>query len=83
MKVAALFNPISNFRLHFETAHSAFPLDKDSEKIRSQNLQSNESSRDCCRGIVRSETFLSLFNALRKGGMLSLSELFPAMQSKL
>jgi hypothetical protein len=32
MNVAVLFNPISNFRLHFETAHSAFPLDKDSER---------------------------------------------------
>jgi hypothetical protein len=57
LNAAVLFNPISNFRLHFETAQSAFSLDKDSEQIRSQNLQSNESSRDCYRGIVRSEIF--------------------------
>jgi hypothetical protein len=56
MNVVVLFNPISNFRrLHFETAQSAFPLDKDSEQIRSQYLQCNESSRDCCRSIVRSD----------------------------
>jgi hypothetical protein len=37
MNVAVLFYPISNFRLHFDAAHSAFPLDKDFEQIRSQN----------------------------------------------
>jgi hypothetical protein len=38
MDVAVLFNPISNF----ETAHSAFPLDKDSEQIRYQNLKASK-----------------------------------------
>jgi hypothetical protein len=31
---------ISNFRPHFETAHGAFLLDKNSQQIRSTNLQS-------------------------------------------
>jgi hypothetical protein len=59
MNVAVLFYRISNFRLHFESSLSAYPLDKDSEQIRSRNLQSNESSRDCCRWIIVRSDFFS------------------------
>jgi hypothetical protein len=60
MNAAVHFSLTSSLRFHFETAPGAFPLDKNSEQIWSQNLQSIESSRDCCCGIVRSE-FLFLF----------------------
>jgi hypothetical protein len=78
MNAAVDFSLTSRLRFHFETAPAAFPLDKDSEQIWSKNLQSNESSRDCCRGIVRSGFLFFYFCALREGGTLTLTELSPA-----
>jgi hypothetical protein len=49
MNVAALFNPISNFRIHFETAHSAFP----STRTLSKSVQETPKQRKLTRLLSR------------------------------
>jgi hypothetical protein len=77
LNVAVLFNPISNFRLHFETAHSAFPSTRTLNKSGLKISKATKAHEIAVAALF--EVFF--FYALREGGTLTLSELSPAMQS--